>query len=526
MFKRTILLLAIATVVLATGCEACGDKAPGGEMKRDLHSLTDAELDQKLRDDIALIKRYDAGLQRALDYAATRPELFPKENGVVDLNDAQKADLREIWRTVLDYMWALDATKRYWKGFHKFNVATRRPAHVRSYLAGYAAFLVQYRHGLRFIEMTVPSKPMEVILDEEAPPHGIPPRAFAALKYNVIHVKAVSKLLGGREYYRQIVKRIIEDELAKDPTVGPFFTRVEAYDKEARAQLKDRALIEFSYNAYDIARDNTFESWFPVQSKVAEWMGDTKVRRLKNHLVHPEQIDKLHAVMQPGDVIVARHNWYLSNVGLPGFWPHAELYLGSPEELTEYFDDDAVKSHFGKPLHEHLAERFPDEWNQFDTPDNGEPRRIAEALSEGVVFSTLSHGVGCDYVGVLRPRQDKVAKALAIERAFTHIGKPYDFNFDFLTDETIVCTELVYKAWQPDEGKPGVPLELAKVMGRTTLPANDIVRQFDETYGTDEQLFDFVYFLDGVEKGSTSVPRPVGDFRSSWKRPKWDVLQK
>ncbi len=524
---KTRLLIAVlaVAVVLVSGCEGC-NKTNAPASGRDLHSLTDAELDQKLHDDLALIKRYDQGLQRALDYAATRPELFPKEDAVVDLNDAQKAELREIWRTVLDYMWALDATKAYWKGFHKFNLATRRPAHVRAYLAGYAAFLVQYRHGLRFIEMTVPSKPLEVILDESTPNLGIPPRAFAALKYNVIHVKAVSKFLGGREYYRQVVARIIEDELATDPIVGPFFKRVESYDEQVRDQLKERALVEFSYNAYDIARDTTFDSWFPLQSKVAEWMGDTKVRRLKNHLIHPEQIDKMHALMEPGDVVVARHNWYLSNVGLPGFWPHAELYLGSQEELRAYFDDAAVKAKYGGDFADHLAAKHPSAWASYGEEEHGEPRRIAEALSEGVLFTTLSHGVGCDYVGILRPRQDKVAKAQAIERAFTHIGKPYDFNFDFLTDESIVCTELVYKAWQPDEGKPGVDLELVRVMGRTTLPANDIVRQFDETYGTPEQLFDFVYFLDGVEKGSTSLPRDVDALRSSWKRPKWDVLQK
>jgi hypothetical protein len=525
MKTRLLTAIAIVAIALASSCDGC-NKPPAGGSGRDLQSLTDAELDQKLRDDLALIKRYDEGLQRALDYAATKPELFPKENGVIDLNDAQKAELREIWRTVLDYMWALDATKAYWKGFHKFNVATRRPAHVRAYLAGYGAFLVQYRHGLRFVEMTVPSQPMEVILDEGAPDLGIHPRSFAALKYNVIHVKAVSKLLGGREYYRQVVARIIEDELANDPVVGPFFKRVETYDKEAREQLKERALVEFSYNAYDIARDTTFDSWFPVQSKVAEWMGDTKVRRLKNHLIHPEQIEAMHAVMEPGDVILARHNWYLSNVGLPGFWPHAELYLGSQQELKAYFDDPAVKAHFGGEFSAHLASKFPDQWATYGTDEHGEPRRIAEALSEGVLFTTLSHGVGCDYVGIVRPKHDKVAKAQAIERAFTHIGKPYDFNFDFLTDESIVCTELVYKAWQPDDEKPGVELKLSRVMGRTTLPANDIVQQFDETYGTEGQLFDFVYFLDGVEKGSTSIPRDVESFRSSWKRPKWDVLQK
>jgi len=119
-----------------------------------------------------------------------------------------------------------------------------------------------------------------------------------------------------------------------------------------------------------------------------------------------------------------------------------------------------------------------------------------------------------------------VAKAQAIEAAFRHFGKDYDFNFDFLTDETLVCTELVYNTSRPSEGKPGIDLEHVQVVGRTTLPANDVVRQFDQSYGTPNQLFDFVYFLDGVEKEKRAVERDVDALRQSWRRPKWDVLQK
>jgi hypothetical protein len=521
--KTTFPLAAgILALALSVGCDGCAGKTPTG---RTPQALTQDELDQKFREDLRLIERYDEALGRALDYAENHPELFPHENKVVELSAAQKRSLLEIWRTVLDYMRALDATKQYWKGFHNFNVATERAAHVRSYIAGYYAFLVQYRHGLRFVELTVPSKPLETILDDAAPDLGIPKGAFAALKFNIIHLKSVSRLMGGREYYRQIVVRLAKPEFEEGDAARLSMARLKSYDAEIKDRLKDRALIDFSYNAYDIARDATFDRWFPAQAKVAEWMGDTKVRRLKTHLVSPEQIRELHTKMEPGDVLVARHNWYLSNVGLPGFWPHALLYVGDRDELSTYFDDPAVRTRFGGDFTAHLEKEFPDAWAAWGKPEHEEPRRIIEAISEGVVFSTLSHALGCDYVGVLRPRHDKVAKALAIERAFTHFGKPYDFNFDFLTDESIVCTELVFKAWQPDENKPGVALKPIKVMGRTTLPANDIVRQFDASMGTQGQLFDFVYFLDGIEKEKRAVPRDADALRASWRRPKWDVLQ-
>jgi uncharacterized protein YycO len=150
---------------------------------------------------------------------------------------------------------------------------------------------------------------------------------------------------------------------------------------------------------------------------------------------------------------------------------------------------------------------------------------VIEAISEGVSLTSLEHAAGCDYVGVMRPKRDKLAKAQAILQAFELHGRPYDFNFDFLTDHALVCTELVYKAWQPSEGKEGLALSLARVLGRSTLPANEVVKQFDQEYGTEQQQLDFVYFLDGRERSKGALVSDLDNFRASWKRPKWDIVQ-
>ena len=72
----------------------------------------------------------------------------------------------------------------------------------------------------------------------------------------------------------------------------------------------------------------------------------------------------------------------------------------------------------------------------------------------------------------IRPRlaSDEVAAALA--RGLFHEGKPYDFDFDFSRADRLVCTEVVYRAY---DGIGGTSFELTHRAGRLTLSAEDLV---------------------------------------------------
>ena len=514
----------------ASSCQSTPNIAP----ERGMMTLTEADRVQKAQDDLDLLRRYDAGLRQALLYARSRPELFvkAKKDEPMSLTPDQGRELRTIWRGILDYMRAIDGIKRYWEEYREINVATEPNDHSQAFFVGYAAWMVQYQHGLDFVDLTVPSAPHEVLLDEAAPTYDIPAGAFKDLKWNIINVSSITRFMGGSGYYKVHKKRIKNQVCKTTEDCLWAMGMVETYYKDSKVQLAERAPAQFSYNAYDILRDFSFKAWFPLQKNVAEWMGDTKVKRKKKHLIKPPQLAKMRQKMLPGDIIVARHNWYLSNVGLPGFWPHAELYLGSPDELSAYLDvpevTQAMPELQGQPFTHYLSKRFPREWINYNQLQDGKPYRIIEAISEGVVFSSLEKGAGADYVGVMRPRYSKVDTARAIIKAMTYIGRPYDFNFDFLSEETLVCTELVYKAWQPSDLKGGPAFSLVEVMGRATLPANDVVRQYAAQLKLpeDKRQLDFVYFLDGREKKGDAVVASPEDFAASWERPKWDVVQK
>jgi hypothetical protein len=235
--------------------------------------------------------------------------------------------------------------------------------------------------------------------------------------------------------------------------------------------------------------------------------------------------------LQPGDIIFERHEWYLSNLGLPGFWTHVALYIGTPEERRAFFNDPETREWVkGLGIADGefeglLRQRYQTAYSRSLIPkEDKRPVRIVEAISEGVSFTSLEYTGAADSIAVVRPRLSKRDKAQAVLRAFHYSGRPYDFNFDFQTDASLVCSELVFKAYEPGNGMKGLRFPVTEVMGRKVSTPNGMVRQFDEQTGTPAAQADFVLFLDGFEKEKKAVESTPAEFRRSWQRPNWHIL--
>ncbi len=264
----------------------------------------------------------------------------------------------------------------------------------------------------------------------------------------------------------------------------------------------------------------------PLAEEIALWLGNTRSRSGGDSLISRAQLDALVPRLRPGDLFLERRNFYLSNLGLPGFWPHAELYIGTPEDWATQLDTDAaVQEVFPDGLADALRRQYPGAWAAFAAPAaDGDPHRVLEAISEGVVFSSLWEAAGADYLGVLRPRRTPLERARALQRAFSHVGKPYDFDFDFLTQSELVCSELVWRAYQaPSAEGRSLTFRLSSVVGRTTLPPNDMIAQWDATADDADAQLEFVAFLDGLVGEGRAVERDAAALRASWRRPKWEL---
>ena len=162
--------------------------------------------------------------------------------------------------------------------------------------------------------------------------------------------------------------------------------------------------------------------------------------------------DQIAELLRPGDVFATRHERAMTNLFLPGFWPHAALHVGTEadrERLGIDLDDERCSLWAG-------------------------PCRVLEALKDGVRFRPLEETLAVDAVAVIRPRLDESVITEALTRAARHEGKGYNFDFDFFRSDRLVCTEVIYRAY---DGLAGIELPLSERAGRPTLSAEDLLDQ-------------------------------------------------
>jgi len=490
----------------------------GAEMQP-IYKLNEPELRERLRADTVTVEIHRNGLRDVIRFVTSRPDLFPAAQPLENrlLRREEKEIVWNVWQRFLDYMVALDSTEHYHANCFRLKGAAKED----SFFISYAAMLAKYRAALEFIDRTEHNPELDKVLNDAVPELGLPAGTYAKLKFKYLNVVIATQFAAS-----EVVMKTFREDHPQKLRAG-----IRADAEYVWTTGRGRGETLTAKNALKVVQSGLGSAWLPVQTGVSDWMGDTKVYRVGRSLVSEKQVHELQPKLLPGDVMLIRHEWFLSNIGLPGFWPHAALYIGTPAERRAFFADEGAQSWVKKQgeasgdLEALLHSRSPKAYQDSISPqENKRTVCVIEAISEGVSLTALEHALDCDSLAVLRPRLSKAEKAQALVRAFHYVGRPYDFNFDFSTDAELVCTELVYKSYEPATGFTGLELPTVEMLGRQVTPANEIVKQFDAQCGTAEQQFDLIIFLDGQERRKNAVEASSAEFRRSCQRPKWHVL--
>jgi len=123
----------------------------------------------------------------------------------------------------------------------------------------------------------------------------------------------------------------------------------------------------------------------------------------EHHKVTGNEVRIILDQIQPGDILLNKHNGYLSTLLTPGRWTHAAIYIGG--------------------------------------------NKIIHSISSGVQEDDILHFCRCDSIAVLRVieslRTDRFIE-LAINKAIKLKREDTDYDFEFEQgDDEYYCTELI-----------------------------------------------------------------------------------
>lgn len=331
-----------------------------------------------------------------------------------------------------------------------------------------AAFLTAYAGALllvdaaRFLREHAHSRPViRTKLNEPEPHFGIPSGTYDRIQKSLTSPRHAWHLYHAIRYYDSH-----RDELRSFADTTPDFKKpLEIIDKlensldvdiqrfaVARARVRARSLKT------KVAEKLLGRSLYGLQKCVSGLMAEKYVVLGHKPSLPRAIFDEISELIRPGDVFVVRKLHAITNYFLPGYWPHAALYMGTTEELKSL------------GLHEH--DNLREDWPRIESLD-AEPHRALEALADGVRVRPLARALASDAVTVLRPQLSDEQVGTALARGFSHEGKPYDFDFDFTRSDRMVCTEVVYRTF---EGVGDMKFQLTKRVGRLTLAAEDLIR--------------------------------------------------
>ena len=393
--------------------------------------------------------QHDAPSESQLQEIIARGEFRPAEDEAIGFWFARFLSIREsLWTVIDDVRVVLD----------KLAISIERQTELRYFLLGYAAVCLLIRIDRIMLFGVAHHSIIQRKLNEAFPEYRIPRKQYTEIFSAFVDQKNVFAIRDAMNYCRKNRRKLLM--LTSDPHVGFIAQQLPNLESSLNPSKLSHLRRAWSYLSHKWRRRGVVSAK-NILMGIMEAVGRTASEFVekKNKQVSGEILVSIAGFLQPGDVIITRHAKALTNLFLPGFWPHAALYVGTCEQRE--------------------AENC-----------------VLEARKDGVRLRSLQDTLSVDAFVVLRPNLDSESIGKAIERAFMHEGKMYNFDFDFFNSDRVVCTELVYRSY---DGLDGLQIPLNERAGRKVLSAEDFL-----DFALDTRAFEPVAIF-GVDEGNGAV---------------------
>ena len=210
------------------------------------------------------------------------------------------------------------------------------PQRPEIFIVAFAAACLLMRSGRFLIDSFRKQRVIREKLNEAEPRFGIPRKQFTRIYYSMSSPRKVWVFLEAIRYWRENKADLVE-QFQLDPVIGPVIEILLAEEPYIEASKGYYVSHRMKYRLHSFLRRNhsgfksvTFALFKVSGSLIAELRMKWKRKRVTAGVQR-----KLAKLLQPGDVIITRHDDATSNLFLPGFWPHGALYIGTKSQRDE-----------------------------------------------------------------------------------------------------------------------------------------------------------------------------------------------
>ena len=363
--------------------------------------------------------------------ANQRGYYLPDEDERLRLVFSDYLRLRSILLDTINHLQPFSLRKKSWK------------EDLEAFTMAYTAASLLIRSATYIIDT---AKALPVIwkkLDEAEERFGIERKTLSKIYKSLTSPVQMWRFFEATRYYNSNKSDILDlrcKSIVHEELISLLEEEEQFIESKRRSFFKKR----FKYRFYDLIRSHKsgykktmFHIFRLTGSAIAEIKQPFKssnITTTTGKRVGKKVIQEIQRSLKPGDILITRHDDALSNLFLPGFWPHAAFYTG--------------------------------------TDANG--YSVVESKKDGVKLRMLDETLYVDSFLVLRSNLSTQALDLVIQKAKSHVGKRYDFLFDFTQADRLACTELVYRSFHATDG---ITFNLQEHTKRMCLSAEDLINQ-------------------------------------------------
>ncbi|MBZ9632863.1 YiiX/YebB-like N1pC/P60 family cysteine hydrolase [Clostridium sp. FP1] len=469
-----------------------------------------SEINEEISQSLELIKE----LEHVVSEIQKNEVLFSSD--IQNMSLANKLSILDKWVSYVGCYNRLNEIRKKYK--NELILKSEEDSHIKfkNILLIYASTIAIRKNSILLASIIDKNKYLESMLNESRPEYNINKKQYYYITQEITEISYMISLFRNKHYFDFMVK----------------YYEVSGYERELLDYasynylnviklVRNHRSIVFN-NMIQFFGKNVFDFWFPFQKWVAISITGVDYSSRKEKYVSNEDVNIIKGELLPGDVLLKRNNYQLTNMGLPGFWTHSAMYIGCLEELDKYFEDMPLGDYLC--VSDYLKVIYPKVYYSLCGKNNRQ--YIIEVIAPGVVINSLEVIAKVDYFSALRPKLSKEDKLKALFVAFEYLGKAYDYNFDIMTDNALFCSELIYKSYLSSSNKKGITFILEPKAGRLLLSPNSIIKKFDAEFNSENAELDFVLFYDGSERERKAVRKSAKDLKTTWKLNKWAIVKR